>query len=349
MNSVSQIQTRYRAPEWDKATAALENARSVVIVTHISPDGDAIGSALGLGNAIRAMGRQVTIACDDGVPSFLMFLPFAETVVHELESLVVAPDAGSPAANTWDLMISTDASDEARTGNCGQVARENSAVVINLDHHVTNTGFGDIHLVDGDTVSASQVAYQWLAMMQLPITEAVSTPLLTGLVTDTLGFRISSVTSTTLEIAHRLMVTSQPLFQIINRTLASITAPEFRLWQRILPNVTIEHEIACVVIDQADVKAVGFDEVTDAGLVSFLNEIDIVKAAIIFKRVSPEETRITMRAKYGYDVASVAFELGGGGHLQAAGATLLGDFAASQRSALQLIRESIARTDKAAS
>src|SRR5690349_12927277 len=119
--------TTIPTPDWHEAAAAIREAQTIVIVTHVNPDGDAIGSALGMANALREMGKAVTVADDDGVPDYLEWLPGSDTVVTELSE------------SRWDVMISTDASDEARTGNVGTYARANSLRVINLDHHVTNT------------------------------------------------------------------------------------------------------------------------------------------------------------------------------------------------------------------
>src|SRR5512145_989397 len=121
--------------QWLAAAAAVEAASSILVVTHVSPDGDAIGSLLGLTLALRERGKKVTASVDDGVPDFLKHLPEAETVQGKLKH------------GRWDLMISVDASDEERTGVSGAFGRARSQQVINLDHHPTNTAFGDIFLV----------------------------------------------------------------------------------------------------------------------------------------------------------------------------------------------------------
>src|SRR5690606_489941 len=121
----------------------------------------------------------------------------------------------------WDLMISVDASDEERTGQVGVYGRGHSQKVINLDHHATNTMFGDIYLVMPTAVSATEVVFHWLNHIGHAITIEVAVPLLTGLVTDTLGFRTSNVTSDTLGIAMKLMAVGASLHEITARTLDS--------------------------------------------------------------------------------------------------------------------------------
>ncbi|HLV37310.1 MAG TPA: bifunctional oligoribonuclease/PAP phosphatase NrnA [Spirillospora sp.] len=316
--------------DWAQATAAVDAAQKVLIVTHVGPDGDAIGSLLGLGNALRERGKLVTCAVDDGVPSFVEFLPGAETVVNELNS------------GSWDLMISVDSSDEERTGNVGAYGRAHSTQVINLDHHATNTFFGDIYLVMPEAVSATEVIYRWLVHMQQPLTLEIAMPLLTGLVTDTLGFRTSAVTADTLRIAMELMAVGASLPDITARTLDSKPYRMIELWKHALPSVALHGQVIAATISQDNLRQAGLDDVTDGGLVSFLNTVNEARVAVVFKELADGRVEISMRSKPGYDVAQVAFSVGGGGHRQAAGATIDGPLEAARQRILGLLQPVVA-------
>lgn len=316
--------------DWDQAAAAIRTAQSILIVTHIGPDGDAIGSLLGLGNALRVSGRKVICAVDGGIPGFLDFLPGASTVVDQLKS------------GTWDVMVSVDASDEERTGEVGAYGRANSKRVINLDHHVTNTFFGDIYLVMPSAVSATEVIYHWLNFMQYTLTPEAAIPLLTGLVTDTLGFRIRSVTTQTLQIAIRLMEAGASLFDITTRTLDSKPYRVLELWKNALPSASLNGQVIEAVVSRADLQKAGLDEVTDGGLVSLLNTVNEARIAVVFKELEDGRIEISMRSKPGYDIAQVAFSVGGGGHQQASGATIDGPLEAARARILPLLRQVIA-------
>ena len=135
-------------PQWQAAADAIAAAETILIVAHIAPDGDAVGALLGLAQPLRAMGKQVTAAIDGGVPAELAFIPAAETVRAEL------------SAGEFDLMISVDASDVERSGAVGAYGFVHSRTVINLDHHPTNTGFGDIHLIQPQAVAAAEVVFE---------------------------------------------------------------------------------------------------------------------------------------------------------------------------------------------
>ncbi len=297
---------------WNDAVDAVNRANSILVVTHFRPDGDAIGSLLGMAIGLREMGKKVDAAVDGGVPDYLRYIPQQETVISDLKQ------------GQWDLMISVDASDEARTGDAGTYGREHSTVVINLDHHATNTMFGNIHLVVPEAVSASEIVYDFLLKFDKPISQPAATALLTGLVTDTMGFRTNHVLPRTLEIAHQLMLAGGPLVEIINRTMVSKPLTDVLLWQQVFPSVDFKDGIISAVVTPENVKAVGLSDMTDAGLVSTLVTADEVMIAVVFKVQPDNKVELSLRSKVGYDVATVAFALGGGGHKPAAGATVDG-------------------------
>jgi bifunctional oligoribonuclease and PAP phosphatase NrnA len=297
---------------WNEASEAVRNAKSILIVTHVNPDGDAIGSLLGLAIALREMGKPVHAAVDEGVPDYLQYIPQQETVIAELKQ------------GQWELMISVDASDEERTGEAGEDGRAHSAVVINLDHHATNTMLGNVHLVVPEAVAASEVVYDWLLHLGHPISQPVATALLTGMVTDTMGFRTNHVVPRTLEIAHQLMLAGGPLVDIINRTMVSKPINHILLWKQVFSSVEFQDGIASAVVTAENIKAADLSEMTDAGLVSTLVSADEVLIAVVFKVEPDNKVELSFRSKAGYDVAQVAFALGGGGHKPAAGATVAG-------------------------
>ncbi|MBA3874329.1 MAG: hypothetical protein H0X30_34800, partial [Anaerolineae bacterium] len=240
------------------------------------------------------------------------YIPQQETVISDLKQ------------GQWELMISVDASDEERTGDAGVYGRAHSAAVINLDHHATNTMFGNLHLVVPSAVAASEVVYDWLLQFGHTISVPVATALLTGMVTDTMGFRTNHVVPRTLEIAHQLMLAGGPLVDIINRTMVSKPIAHIMLWKHVFQSVEYKDGIASAVVTPDDIKAADLSEMTDAGLVSTLVAADEVMIAVVFKVEPDNKVELSFRSKVGYDVSAVAFALGGGGHKPAAGATVTG-------------------------
>ncbi|MEQ8673475.1 MAG: bifunctional oligoribonuclease/PAP phosphatase NrnA [Aggregatilineales bacterium] len=312
--------------DWQSAAQLVENAETILVVTHVSPDGDAIGSLLGMGNALRQLGKKVDVAVDEGVPDFVEFLPGSDMVKRKL------------TVGEWDLMISVDASDEVRTGKVGAFGRERSKKVINLDHHATNTLFGDEQLVMSNAVSATEVIYHWLDAIDFAFTPDVATPLLAGLVTDTLGFRTSNVTSETLYIAQSLMECGASLTEITERTLDTKSIHVVNLWKTALASAEIyEGGVIAANVTQEDLKRAGLRDVTDGGLVGFLVKVNEAMIAVVFKELADSKVEISLRSKPGYDVSEVAFAVGGGGHKQASGATIDGPLEEARKRILPLL------------
>lgn len=301
-------------PQWGAATTAMLNAESILLVTHLKPDGDAIGSLLGLAHALRERGKTVDAAVDGGVPTSFTFIPGVNTVKSELKS------------GDWGVMISLDASDEERTGDVGAFGRLHSKTVINIDHHPTNTVFGDIHVILPQVASTAEVLLQWFEHMETALSEPVAVALLTGVITDTRGFRTSNVTPDTLSAAQKLMQAGASLTEITARTLESMPYKTLELWKQVLPSVELKHKVISAVVTSADLKAVRLKDPSDAGdLIGLLNSVDQAMIAAVFKQQLDGQISLSLRAKPGYDVAAVALELGGGGHKLAAGATLRGE------------------------
>jgi len=296
--------------DWAEAAALVEGAQRVLIVTHIAPDGDAIGSLLGLASALRGLGKTVITAVDEGVPPDLRFVPGAETVHAALDTVEV------------DLCIAVDCGDERRMGAVGQAARRTGRPLINLDHHPTNTFFGDANLVDPLTVAAAEGVLDWLDFMAVPLDRTTAFCLLTGFVTDTLCFRTDNVTVRTLGKAQRLMEAGASLSEIVQRTVSRRTYAGLRLWQAAIPGVQLEDHVIWAEITREMFRASGFEGTDDDGLVSALVQVEEAYISAVFREKPDGAVEIGFRAVPGFDTSGVAVALGGGGHRLASGATV---------------------------
>lgn len=317
--------------QWNEAAAAVEAAAAILVVTHVSPDGDAIGSLLGLSNALRERAKNVTAAVDGGVPATFNFLQGSDTVQDKLHS------------GDWELMISVDASDEARSGLVGAYGRAHSKTVINLDHHETNTGFGDIFLVMPEAVSATEVIFHWLKAMAHPLSPAVAACLMTGLLTDTISFRTNNVRPSTFAVAQSLMEAGAPVHEITQRVLDSRSYNGLLLWREALPSVSLEGKVVSAAVTQENLKTAGLKDLTDAGLVGLLNSVHDAVIAVVFKETAEGRIELSMRARTGLDVGQIAVSLGGGGHKVAAGATIDGPLQAAKARVLPLLLQEAAK------
>lgn len=318
-------------PDWAAATAAIDNAQRVLLVTHLNPDGDAIGSLLGLANALSVRGITYDMAVDGGVPEYLAYLPGAERVLPALTE------------GSWDVMVSLDSSDEARTGDCGVYGRANSRVVVNLDHHPTNTMFGQIFIVIPTAVAAAEIVHQWLIEMGQPVTPDVARPLLTGLITDTRGLRTSNVHAGTLGLAQALVEAGASLAEVALRVLDNRPYNDIELWKQAMPSVQMDGVVISANVTVDNLRAAGLDEVSDAGLVSMLLSVDTAMISVVFQETFENAVEISLRSKPGYDVSWVAVSCGGGGHRQAAGASIPGTLEDVRARVLPLLQQEAQR------
>lgn len=291
--------------ELAEARARIASASTVVIVTHVSPDGDAVGSLLGLGWALRNAGKQATLVCEDGVPDVYSFLPGADQVVKR----IVGP---------FDLAAAVDCADAERMGAPGLALGR--APDLNIDHHVTNTHFARLNFVAAEAASTSEIILHALEPLGLALDQNVAECLLTGLVTDTIGFSTPNVTPKTLTSAQTLMRAGADLSRLYALSLNTRSFHSARLWAEGLIRLEQNDGIVWTAIPLEARKASGYQGSGDADLANFLGTIRGARVAIVIGERKPGEIKVSWRSNSGLDVSALAEAFGGGGHAAAAGA-----------------------------
>ena len=317
--------------------ACLERARQLIrpahhplLTSHVAPDGDAIGSMTGLGRALRQMGLEPIMACSDPIPARFNYIPGAEAIVQDVSA-------------TFDLVISLDCSDLERLGHFPQMPTFESVPLLNIDHHLTNLNFGAVNLVDPHASSTAEIVLWLLEYMAVPLDAELATCLLTGIVSDTRGFRTSNVTIQVMEAALRLMKAGASLPYITRRGLDHRSTTAVHLWGAALAQLQIESRVIWTSIPLATRRAVGYVGDGDAGLVSFLVGADEADAAVVFVERKDGRIEVGLRAVPGFDVAQVALQFGGGGHALAAGCDLPGPLEDAQTRVLVTLRADLSR------
>lgn len=306
-------------------------SRSPLLLCHIAPDTDAVGSLTGLGLALRLTGRHTpTLACSDPVPAHLQFIPGASLIVQE-------------AKEPYDLVITLDCADRERIGRLAQLTSFRNAPLVNIDHHITNTCFGQVNWVDPHASSTSEMVYRLLVFMGLPINAEIATSLLAGIVGDTRGFRTSNVTIEVMETAVQLMRAGASLPEVAQQALDRRSGSAIRLWGAALSALQIEDRLAWIAIPLEMRKRTGYTGNGDAGLASFIISADDVDGAAVFVEREDGRVEVGLRAAPGFDVARVALQFGGGGHALAAGCLVPGPLAEAQQRVLETLRMELAR------
>lgn len=288
----------------------LSNANKVLLASHIRPDGDAIGSLLGMGLALEAAGKQVTMVLTDGVPANFRYLPGYEKIQRSVS-----------LENEFDLTVSLDASDPERLG----AAFGERKVGINIDHHVTNIMFGELNYVDPKSVATCAILAEHLPTWGLPVSSEVATSLLSGIITDTIGFRTSNMNPKALRLTADLMEIGADLPEIYHLSLVNRSFEQINYWGYALEKLEHEDRLAWTSLTLADRKQAGYNGNDDADLNTLLSSISGYDVTVLFVEQSNNHVKISWRAKPGFDVSQLAFSFGGGGHPAAAGADISGN------------------------
>ncbi len=297
-----------------KATEAIAAASSLAISCHVSPDGDALGSALALGHAATRAGKDVTVAFG-GPPVVPQSLAFLDT------SLLV-PASGFPEAP--EVMVVFDAGSADRLGEL-RTAAEAAGTLIVVDHHVTNTGFGDVAVIDPGAAASAQLCTYLLESLGWEIDEVVATCLLTGIVTDTGRFQYSATDGEVMRVAARLLDAGVRPETIGQAVYESVPFGYLQASSAVLGRAVLEEDLSLVwsVVTHADLKsaAVTYDDLD--GLIDDLRIAREAGVAVLLKEVD-DGWRVSMRSRGAVDVGRIAAAHGGGGHHNAAGFTIGG-------------------------
>jgi phosphoesterase RecJ-like protein len=297
---------------WADAEGYLRRAQRILAITHISPDGDAIGSLLGFTHAMRSLGKIVTPACQDQIHPRFNYLNGVRDIKQSGEG-------------SFDLIVSLDASDMARLGSIYIPAQHAALPIVALDHHITNTLFGAANVVEPNCSSTAEIVLALLRRMNLPITADTANALLTGVITDTLAFRTSNTTPDTLAAAMELMRCGGNLQEVTRQALVLRSFDSLRLLGAGLMAAKVDGRVAYATIPRRLRKDLGVKEDRgDAGLVGTLVTAYEVDVVAVFVELANGDIEISFRAQPGFDVSQVALELGGGGHPAAAGCTVPG-------------------------
>lgn len=285
------------------------SAQSLLIVSHIRPDGDAIGSLIGFGLSLANMGKEVQMVSSDGVPATFRHLEGSELVKKLPEG-------------SFDMTLVVDCSDLERTG---KALNKEQTPDLNLDHHPTNTQFAKYNVVDEKAVATSEMLAEYLPRFGITISTQSADALLFGMITDTLGFRTYNMTPKALRIAADLMEAGGNLPYLYQKGLLNRTFTAARYWGAGLASIKRDGRVAWATLTLDDRHTVGYPGRDDADLISFLSTIEDVDIVIMFVEQKNGQVKVSWRSQPGIDVTLVAGQFGGGGHSAAAGAMVKGN------------------------
>jgi phosphoesterase RecJ-like protein len=213
--------------------------------------------------------------------------------------------------------------------------------IINIDHHITNTQFGQINLINAEATSTVEILYHLFQDLDITLTPDLALSLLTGLVTDTLGFRTNNVNAQTMDIASHLMAAGADLGLVMTRTMTIKPMSTLRLWQTGLNKMKLEDGLIWASISNEERQAAGHMGTGTVGLVNLLADVDQAAVGAVLLETDDGLVRVGFRCRPPYNVSEVAMNLGGGGHALAAGCTLEGPLAKAEAMVIAMMKESI--------
>lgn len=295
----------------------IRRSNHILVASHSDPDGDALGSLIALGLALTKIGKKTTLYNASAIPAVYKFLPSVERVVHHLKK-----------AGTYDMAIVLDCGDISRVGE-GSGTVEKTPCVVNIDHHVSNTAFGDIQWVDTEACATSEIIYRLITELGIGVDRHIATCIYTGILTDTGSFRFSNTNQAAFAISREMAEIGVEPFQVAQHVYGTYSLGRIKLLNLALDSIEISGngKLSIMTVTKRMLDETGTSSEDVDGLINYARRIQDVKVAALIQEqkngngVTKQRRRyhVSLRSDGSVDVAAIASSFGGGGHYSAAG------------------------------
>lgn len=315
----------------DRIIEGIQGSQTICVAGHIRPDGDCVGSQLGLAVGLRNAGKKVVCWNEDLIPDKYRFL--------DPDRLFQKPKSGLE----FDCVIATDAASFDRLGAVGSCVADRK-LLINIDHHESNTRFGDLNWVSAREPSTGELVFRLLKIAKWPITKPIANCLFTAVSTDTGSFQYPTTQPGTYHVAGELVRRGADLARICDEVYQSYPLSRMGLLRHVYSHYRLTHQnqIAYFWLKKAHFTRAGADRSDTEGLIDHIRAIAPVVVACVFEEIDSELTRISLRSKSDkVNVNEIAAQFGGGGHPAAAGARISGKPLSVQRKVIGAIRRAL--------
>jgi phosphoesterase RecJ-like protein len=292
------------------------NSNKIIVVTHTHPDGDAIGSLIAMGMSLEALNKKITLYCESLIPAVYRFLPEVHRVVNKIGNL------------NYDMAVILDCGDLSRVGQTVSYL-DQIPVIVNIDHHVTNTRFGHLQLIDTSACATAEIVYRLIKQMGLPFSKSVATSIYTGILADTGSFRFSNTNKAAFAICQEMVEIGVDPHNIAQHVYGTYSLSRIKLLNLALDSIELSENgklsimtLTQKMFDETNTKPEDVD-----GLINYAQRIeDVEVAALIQEHQNGNENsrttnrfHVSLRSDGTFDVAAIAAMFGGGGHSSAAG------------------------------
>lgn len=282
----------------------------ILIIAHVSPDGDTLGSALALARMLAKAGKRIQIVCEDRVPDIYRFMPGAADVL--------LPENAKKAR----AAVAVDCADAGRLGAALPLFRA-AEVTCSIDHHFTNTEYAGLNYVNGNTAATGELIFALLSELGAEPDREAAACLYTAIMSDTGNFAYSNTTPATLRVAARLMELGADNVEINRLVYRTIPFHKQKLLGVALTKLTLHENgrVGLSMLSQKEIDACGASEEDTEGIIDHIRDIRDVEIALMVREANHNACKISLRSKLYADVGAIAKRMGGGGHLHAAGYT----------------------------
>jgi phosphoesterase RecJ-like protein len=313
-----------------KLSNEIDKSTTIGIVSHLNPDGDNIGSILALGTSLEKLGKTVTILESDFVPSDLLFLPNVRKITKLEVDL------------KFDVLFVLDSSDPERLGDNKKYLPD-SECIVNIDHHISNTNFGDINIVDPSASSTSEIIFKLIEELNLPLDIDIATCIYVGISTDTGRFMYENVKSSTHRIASKLLEIGIDAYDINKNLYQKRSLERTKLFIEVVGSSKLlcSNKVSIAKVTLEDLYKTNAKPEDSDGIVEFLRDTETVEVSVLLKEITNNLTRVSIRTKDYVDANKICNHFGGGGHLRAAGCTIEKNIDESESLIIEVIKNYI--------
>jgi len=311
----------------------IDTADKILVVSHIDPDGDALGTQLAFGHYLRALGKHVRMLRDSDIPDKYLWMPEIDQVVH-------FDDCGDSCV--FDTAVVLECPNFERIGRVRNFITKDTTI-INIDHHYENDQFGGINWQDTTASSVGEMVYEYLTGIGHGIDAAMATQLYTAILTDTGRFRFASTSSRTMEIVSQLIDAGAEPQKICDQVYFNLRPEVVKLIGKVLNEIEFHHDgrICVLKLTKEMLEMTGANDSDSDGLVDFTLFTGDVAAGVLIKEVDDKRSKVSLRSRDGINVSDIAARFGGGGHFNASGCYVQKGLDKTKTTMIEILREAV--------
>ncbi len=321
--------------EFTQLVEHIDRHESFLLLSHIDPDGDAIGSLIALQLLLRRKGKEVVAYDRDGVPEIYRFLKGSDQIVSTISS-----------SERFDVAVFLECPTPQRAGEECQPLLANIPVWINIDHHMENSAYGHLNMIDAELCAIAQVLFDLFAAMNEPVDPIAAEAIYAAIMTDTGSYKFGNTTPRAHEISARLIEQGVNPYEMYQKIYENVETSAALIAARAHSTLEIDDGISCITITRAMLDETGATAEDTHDIISLGRGIKGVEVALLF-RETENGVKVSLRSRNRVNVNKIAVGFGGGGHLRAAGCTIKGDMKQAKEQIYAAVRKALADARRA--